>query len=63
VPFGAYPYRIDKTGDVGLPPTPRDCVEGGMILTRGIKGCLSIFPQASWRWEDEQVERLSSQRR
>lgn len=58
MPFGEYPYTIDDKGRVVLPPTFRDFVEDGMILTRGMEGCLYVFPLASWRRVEEQLENL-----
>lgn len=58
VPFGEYPYTIDDKGRVVIPPTFREFVEDGMILTRGMEGCLYVFPLASWKKVEEQLEGL-----
>ncbi|BDP41869.1 transcriptional regulator MraZ [Deinococcus aetherius] len=58
LPFGEYPYTIDDKGRVVMPPPFRDFVEDGMILTRGMEGCLYVFPLASWRRVEEQLENL-----
>ncbi|GGM01856.1 division/cell wall cluster transcriptional repressor MraZ [Deinococcus aerophilus] len=58
MPFGEYPYTIDDKGRVVLPPPFREFVEDGMILTRGMEGCLYVFPLASWRRVEEQLEGL-----
>ena len=58
MPYGEYPYSIDDKGRVVIPPTFREFVEDGMILTRGMEGCLYIFPLASWRRVEEQLEGL-----
>lgn len=41
-----------------MPPPFREFVEDGMILTRGMEGCLYVFPLASWRRVEEQLEGL-----
>ncbi|KEF33792.1 cell division protein MraZ [Deinococcus sp. RL] len=58
MPFGEYPYTIDDKGRLVMPPAFREFVEDGMILTRGMEGCLYVFPLASWRRVEEQLEGL-----
>jgi MraZ protein len=58
LPFGEYPYSIDDKGRVVVPPPFREFVEDGMILTRGMEGCLYIFPLAAWKRVEEQLEQL-----
>ena len=58
MPFGEYPYTIDDKGRVVIPPPFREFVEDGMILTRGMEGCLYVFPLASWKRVEEQLEGL-----
>lgn len=58
LPYGEYPYSIDEKGRVVIPPSFRQFVEDGMILTRGMEGCLYVFPLAGWRRVEEQLEGL-----
>ena len=58
MPFGEYPYSIDDKGRVVIPPPFREFVEDGMILTRGMEGCLYIFPLTAWKRVEEQLEQL-----
>lgn len=58
VPFGEYPYTLDDKGRVVLPPAFREFVEDGLILTRGMEGCLYAFPLSSWKRLEEQLEAL-----
>lgn len=58
MPFGEYPYSIDDKGRVVVPPAFREFVEDGMILTRGMEGCLYIFPLAAWKRVEDQLEQL-----
>jgi MraZ protein len=54
MPFGEYPYSIDDKGRVVMPAPFRDFVEDGLVLTRGLEGCLYVFPTSTWkRIEDE----------
>ncbi|WP_420597137.1 division/cell wall cluster transcriptional repressor MraZ [Deinococcus sp.] len=58
MPFGEYPYAIDDKGRVVMPPAFREFVEDGMILTRGMEGCLYLFPLSGWKRVEEQLEGL-----
>ena len=58
MPFGEYPYAIDDKGRVVMPPAFREFVEDGMILTRGMEGCLYVFPLAGWKRVEDQLEGL-----
>ncbi|ADY26068.1 Protein mraZ [Deinococcus proteolyticus MRP] len=58
MPYGEYPYNLDEKGRLVMPPPFREFVEDGLILTRGMEGCLYIFPLAGWRRVEEQLEGL-----
>lgn len=49
MPFGEFQYSVDDKGRVIIPPTFRDFVEDGMIVTRGMDSCLFVFPLSSWQ--------------
>ena len=49
MPFGEFQYSVDDKGRVIVPPPFRDFVEDGMVVTRGMEGCLYVFPIADWR--------------
>ncbi len=49
MPFGEYQYSVDDKGRVIIPPAFRDFVADGLVITRGLEGCLYIFPLASWQ--------------
>ncbi|MFC6617399.1 division/cell wall cluster transcriptional repressor MraZ [Deinococcus radiophilus] len=58
MPFGEYPYNLDDKGRLVMPPSFREFVEDGLILTRGMEGCLYLFPLSAWRRIEEQLEGL-----
>jgi MraZ protein len=58
VPFGEYPYTVDGKGRLVVPPPFRSFVEDGMILTRGMEGCLYVFPEATWGRIETQLAAL-----
>ncbi len=49
MPFGEFQYSVDDKGRVILPPSFREFVADGMVVTRGMEGCLYIFPLDKWR--------------
>lgn len=58
MPFGEYDYAMDDKGRVVIPPAFREFVEDGMIITRGMEGCLYVFPLDVWKRLEEQLEKL-----
>ena len=48
MPFGEFQYTVDDKGRVIIPPAFRDFVDDGMVVTRGMEGCLYIFPVSNW---------------
>lgn len=48
MPFGEFQYTIDDKGRVIIPPSFRDFVEDGAVVTRGMEGCLYLFPLTAW---------------
>ena len=49
MPFGEFQYAVDDKGRVIIPPSFREFVEDGLVVTRGMEGCLYVFPLANWR--------------
>ena len=58
LPYGEFPYSIDDKGRVVIPQGFRDFVEDGMVLTRGMEGCLYVFPSNEWKRIEESLENL-----
>ena len=58
MPFGEFQYAVDDKGRVIIPPSFRDFVEDGMVITRGMEGCLYTFPLATWRRIEERLTDL-----
>jgi MraZ protein len=48
MPYGEYQYSVDDKGRVIIPPAFRDFVDDGMVITRGMEGCLFLFPLTAW---------------
>ncbi|ADI14717.1 division/cell wall cluster transcriptional repressor MraZ [Truepera radiovictrix] len=58
MPFGEFQYSVDDKGRVIVPPPFREFVEDGMVVTRGMEGCLYVFPLAAWRRIEEKLTNL-----
>jgi MraZ protein len=58
MPFGEFPYAVDDKGRVIIPPPFREFVEDGMVVTRGLERCLYVFPVATWKRLEDQLNNL-----
>ncbi len=47
--FGEYSYRVDDKGRVPLPPKFRRELKLGMILTKGMEKCVTVYPAAEFK--------------
>jgi len=54
--IGQYNYNLDPKKRLTIPTKFRNVLSDGAILTRGIDGCLFLYPQKQW---DELAEKLS----
>ena len=59
MPFGEFQYSVDDKGRVIVPPSFRDFVTDGMIVTRGMEGCLYVFPLTKWNAIESELSHLS----
>lgn len=46
--LGEYEHTLDDKGRLTLPAKFRDSFQGGLVLTRGMDGCLVAYPRADW---------------
>ncbi len=58
LPFGEYQYSVDDKGRVIVPPAFREFVADGMVVTRGMEGCLYVFPVGAWSRIEARLEEL-----
>lgn len=47
--FGEYPYKVDEKGRLPLPPKFRRQMKDGVILTKGMENCITVYPIAEWK--------------
>lgn len=47
--IGEYSHSIDEKGRLSLPAKFRRQLEGGVVVTRGLDHCLSVYPASEWK--------------
>lgn len=58
MPFGEYQYSLDDKGRVVIPQPFRPFVEDGAVITRGLEGCLYIYPLLAWSNIEKQLQNV-----
>ena len=56
--LGRFAHALDSKGRLAIPARFRDELAGGVVLTRGIDRCLSLYPMAAWLPLAEKVSAL-----
>jgi len=46
--MGEYHHSIDSKGRIIIPSKVRDDLGDNCIVTRGLDGCLFLYPKAGW---------------
>lgn len=58
--LGEFEHTIDDKGRLTIPAKFRDELEGGLIITRGLDGCLWAYARAEWEVVSEKVSKMPS---
>ncbi len=58
MPFGEYQYSLDDKGRVVIPQSFRAFVEDGVVITRGLEGCLYMYPLLAWSNIEKQLQNV-----
>ncbi len=56
--LGEYAHTIDDKGRLTIPAKFRDELEGGVVVTRGLDGCLWAYGRAEWEALAEKMGKL-----
>ena len=56
--MGEYNHTIDAKGRLIIPAKFREALGEEFILTRGLDGCLSIYPMDEWKSFEEKLKAL-----
>jgi len=55
--IGEYSYSLDEKGRIAVPTRLRTALADGAVVTRGLDGCLFIYPRGEW---EKLVAKLST---
>jgi MraZ protein len=58
--LGEFEHSLDSKGRLAIPAKFRVRLGEGAIVTRGLDGCLVIYPAAEWQAFAEQLDKLPS---
>ncbi len=56
--IGQFDHAIDEKGRLAVPAKFRRQLIGGAILTKGLDGCLFLFPKVKWQKMAENIGQL-----
>lgn len=56
--MGEYNHTIDTKGRLIIPSKFRDLLGEEFIVTKGLDGCLFVFPQNEWQIIEEKLRKL-----
>ena len=55
---GEYVHSIDEKGRLIIPSRFREQLTDGFVITRGLDGCLYIYPDEAWKRLEEKLSTL-----
>ncbi len=58
--LGEFSHTIDDKGRLTIPARFRDELEGGIVITRGLDGCLWAYPRVEWERLAEKIAQAPS---
>ncbi len=58
--LGRFGHNLDAKGRLAIPAKFRAALAGGVVVTRGIDRCLSVYPLAAWKDLAGRVSALSN---
>ncbi|MBA2278460.1 MAG: division/cell wall cluster transcriptional repressor MraZ [Chloroflexia bacterium] len=56
--LGRYSHNLDAKGRLAVPARFRETLADGVVLTRGIDRCLTLYPMSTWQPLAERVSAL-----
>lgn len=57
--LGRFSHNLDAKGRLAIPAKFRGSLADGLVVTRGIDRCLSVYPMAAWQTLAERISALS----
>jgi len=56
--IGEYNHNLDEKGRLAIPVKFRDELKGGAVVTKGLDGCLFLYPMNEWKTLAEKLSQL-----
>nr|WP_297172925.1 division/cell wall cluster transcriptional repressor MraZ [uncultured Agathobaculum sp.] len=57
---GEYKHSIDAKGRLAMPAKLRDALGEHFTVTKGLDGCLSVYPEKEWERFEERIRALGN---
>ncbi len=57
--FGEYEHNLDAKGRLTIPAKFREALVNGVVVTRGLDGCLWVFSLESWKQVSQKIASLT----
>ncbi len=57
--LGRFSHNLDSKGRLAIPAKFRGSLAAGLVVTRGIDRCLTVYPLVAWQRLTERIEALS----
>lgn len=61
--YGEYQHTIDEKGRLILPSRFREALADGLMIVKGLEGCLFVFPKSEWLRLEDKISALSLTKR
>ncbi len=56
--IGEYNHNLDEKGRLAIPVKFREDLRGGAVVTKGLDGCLFLYPMNEWRILADKLSQL-----
>ncbi len=56
--IGQYEHTLEEKGRLQIPKSFRESLQGGAIVTKGLDGCLFLYPREKWQSLIEKISTL-----
>jgi MraZ protein len=57
--IGQYEHSLEEKGRLQIPKNYRESLYGGAVITKGLDGCLFLYPREKWQALVEKISTLS----
>ena len=61
--LGEYEHSLDSKGRLAMPAKLREALGGTFVITKGLDGCLYVYPQEQWQKECDKLAALPTSKK